>query len=183
MLVRITWGLLLAGLAFLIVGFLTDDSNVFLIISIVIELAVIVLVLGAWARRAREASAEGFAEVPTLSAEPEEDELYASLSDDEEEFAVGGRRPSRAARRPARRPAPKKTGAKPAAKPKAKPAAERTAKLKPAKAKPAKAKSSKAKSSKPKGAARKAKSKAKPKSKAAGTAPKAKPARRRPPAR
>jgi FtsZ-interacting cell division protein ZipA len=172
-LVRITWGLLLAGLAFLIVGFLTDDSNVFLIISIVIELAVIVLVLGAWARRAREASAEGFTEVPALSAEPEEDELYASLSDDEE-FAVGGRRTSRTARRPARRPAPRKTGAKPAAKPKAKPAAERTAKLKPAKAK------AKAKASKPKAAARKAK----PKAKAAGTArPKAKPARRRPPAR
>jgi FtsZ-interacting cell division protein ZipA len=169
LLVRITWGLLLAGLVFLIVGFLTDDSNVFLIISIVIELAVIVLVLGAWARRAREASAEGFTEVPALSAEPEEDELYASLSDDEE-FAVGGRRTSRVARRPARRPAPRKTGAKPAAKPKAKPAAERTAKLKPAKAKP----------SKPKAAARKAK----PKAKAAGTArPKAKPARRRPPAR
>jgi len=168
-LVRITWGLLLAGLAFLIVGFLTDDSNVFLIISIVIELAVIVLVLGAWARRAREASAEGFTEVPALSAEPEEDELYASLSDDEE-FAVGGRRTSRTARRPARRPAPRKTGAKPAAKPKAKPAAARTAKLKPAKAKP----------SKPKATTRKAK----PKAKAAGTArPKAKPARRRPPAR
>jgi FtsZ-interacting cell division protein ZipA len=176
LLVRITWGLLLAGLVFLIVGFLTDDSNVFLIISIVIELAVIVLVLGAWARRAREASAEGFTEVPALSAEPEEDELYASLSDDEE-FAVGGRRTQRVARRPARRPAPRKAGAKPAAKPKAKPAAERTAKLK-----PAKAKASKPKASKPKAAARKAK--AKPKAKAAGTArPKAKPARRRPPAR
>ena len=172
MLVRVTWGLLLAGLVFLILGFLTDDSNVLLIISIVIELAVIVLVLGAWARRAREASADGFTEVPPLSAEPEEDELYASLSDDEE-FAVGGRRTSRVARRPARRPATRKAGAKPAAKPKAKPAAERTAQLKPAKAK--------AKASKPKAAARKAKPKPKPK--AAGARPKAKPARRRPPAR
>ncbi len=170
MLVRITWGLLLAGLGLLIGGFLTDDSNVLLIISIVVELAVIVLVLGAWARRAREASAEGFTEVPPLSAEPEEDELYASLSDDEE-FAVGGRRTSRVGRRPARRPATRKAGAKPAAKPKAKPAAERTAKLKPAKPK----------ASKPKVAARKAKPKPKPK--AAGARPKAKPARRRPPAR
>jgi FtsZ-interacting cell division protein ZipA len=159
--------LLLVGLGLLIGGFLTEDSNVLLIISIVVELAVIILVLGAWARRAREASSYGFEEAPAIDAEPEEEDLYATIVDDEE-FAVGGRRTTRE-RRPARRPASRKTGAKPARKPKAKPAAERTAKLKPAKAKP------KAKASKPK-ATRKAKPKA------AGTArPKAKPARRRPP--
>ncbi|MEX2537271.1 MAG: hypothetical protein WD646_01310 [Actinomycetota bacterium] len=170
MLVRITWGLLLVGLGLLIGGFLTDESNVLLIISIVVELAVIVLVLGAWARRAREASSYGFEEAPAVDSEPEEEDLYAAIGDDEE-FAVGGRRSTRT-RRPARRPARRKTGAKPAAKPKPKPAAAKTAKLKPAKAKPTKAKASKPKAT----------PKAKPK--AAGTArPKAKPARRRPPAR
>ena len=99
-----------------------------LILAIVFALAAIILVLGSWARSAKDASASGFDDTIAFGGddeeEPEEEELYSKLDDTAEEFAVGSRRD-----RPARRPAARKTGAKPAAKPKAKPkAAARSAK-------------------------------------------------------
>lgn len=173
MLVRITWALVVAALGTLIGGFFTPDSNVLLFVAIGLALCVIVLVLVSWARRAREATGYGFEERVSVagrrSAEATDEELFATLEEDEE-FAVGGR--SRA-RRPARRAAGAGATSRPRSKPKAK-----------AKAKPksgAKAKPKAARKSTASGQAKpKAPRKAKPKAARKATRPKAQQPRPRP---
>ncbi len=173
MLVRITWALVVAALGTLIGGFFTPDSNVLLFVAIGLALCVIVLVLVSWARRAREATGYGFEERVSVagrrSAEATDEELFATLEEDEE-FAVGGR--SRA-RRPQRRPAGATATSRPRSKPKSK-----------AKAKPksgAKAKPKAARKSTASGQAKpKATRKAKPKAARKATRPKAQQPRPRP---
>ena len=167
MLINVTWALVLAGLGLVIGGFIVSDQNILLILAIAAELAAIVLVLASWARRAKDAADVAFDDDLSFADdaaadEPDDEELFATLGDDDE-FAVG----ARTSRRPARRTTTARK-AKPKAKPKAKtaarkPAAKSTAKTTATKRKPA--------------AKAKAKPKAKPKPK-----PKAKPKapRRRP---
>lgn len=179
-LIRITWGLVLLGLGLVIGGFLTDDSNVLLILAIAVEIAAIVLVLASWARRAREATEAGVAPDATYARDDtdqtQEEELFAALESDEE-FAVGGRR---TAARPASRPAARKAaGSSPArkstSKPKPSAAGKSTAARKSTTAK------SGAKSTAKKPAKAKPTSKSKPKGKGTTSRPKATQPRRRPP--
>ena len=174
MLIRITWGLVLLGLFLVIGGFITTDSNVLLILAIVVEIAAIVLVLASWARRAREGAAPGFEEDLAFASddtsETQEEELYAALESDEE-FAVGGRRAARSASRPARKPAGSSPARKSTAKAKPSAAARKTTAKTGAK-KPAKSTASKAKA-KPKAS--------KPKATGTTSRPKASQPRRRPP--
>ena len=170
MLVRITWALVVAALGTLIGGFFTPDSNVLLFVAIGLALAVILLVLVSWARRAREATSYGFEgrRRATVGAakDTSDEELFAALERDEE-FAVGG---TRRARRPRQRPARRTTAARPGGKPKAKPKPK-------AKAKPKAGAARKTTASKAK-PARKAKPKAQ---RTRTTRPKARQPRRRPP--
>ena len=173
--IRITWALVVVGLGLVIGGFLTDNSNVLLILAIAVELAAIILVLASWARRAKEASTQTYDDDLTFAGEPavggDDDDDEEEADDDtfitDEEFAVGGRRKASSARRPAARstraPARKPAAKKPAAR---KPAARKPAAKKPAARKPAAAKKPAARKAKPKtqGSAR----------------PKSKPQRRRP---
>jgi FtsZ-interacting cell division protein ZipA len=172
-LIRITWGLVLLGLGLVIGGFLSDDSNVLLILAIAVEIAAIVLVLASWARRAREATeaaaSDELAYASDDTDQTQEEELFAALESDEE-FAVGGRR---AAPRPATRPARKSSGSSPARK--------STAKAKPSAAARKPAAKSGAKSTAKKPAKAKPASKAKPKAKGTTGRPKATQPRRRPP--
>jgi FtsZ-interacting cell division protein ZipA len=153
LLIRITWGLVLLGLGLVIGGFFTSDSNVLLILAIAVEIAAIILVLASWARRAREATTGADEELTYASDDTDqtqEEELFAALESDEE-FAVGGRRPARAATsRPARKPSGSSPARKSTAKAKPSPAARKTAAKSRAK-KPAKPKAkAKPKASKPK---------------------------------
>lgn len=171
LIVRIIWGLVVVGLGFLIGGFLTSDSNVLLIVSIACELAAVVLVLGSWARKAKDTGSYGFEEEVSFADTSDDDartDVFAGL-DTDEEFAVGSRSRTSTRRTTPKRPAARKAAASPAkAKPKAAP-----------KAAAAKTSTSKAKA-KPK-----AKAKAKPKAapKTTGSRPKAKPRPRRPDSR
>jgi outer membrane biosynthesis protein TonB len=130
-LVAVIWGLVVLAAVFLALGFFVSSSNLLLILAIVFALAAIILVLGSWARRARDASTAVFDDTISFGeeeeGEPDDEDLYSALdTDTKEEFAVGGRRD-----RPARRPAPRKSGAKPAAKPKPKPKPKAKPKPKP----------------------------------------------------
>ncbi|MGH2758885.1 MAG: hypothetical protein ACRDKJ_04895 [Actinomycetota bacterium] len=172
MLVRITWALVVAALGTLIGGFFTPDSNVLLFVAIGLALCVIVLVLVSWARRAREATGYGFEERVSAAGrrrvEATDEELFATLEEDEE-FAVGGR--SRA-RRPRRGPARAGAASRPRSAPKAKAKPKSGAKAKPKAAR----KSTASDRAKPKAAR-----KGKPKATRKATRPKARQPRPRPP--
>jgi FtsZ-interacting cell division protein ZipA len=176
-LVAVIWAFVAIGAALLIIGFLTSGSNILLILAIVFAVIAMILVLGSWARRAKEATTAGFDDTIAFggaSDDDEGDELYSKAGDDTaEEFTLGSRRD-----RPERRPAARKSGAKPAAKPKAKPKASGRSGAKPTRAKSTASKATAKRKPTRRSESGGAQSKPKPKP---TSRPKAKPPRRRPP--